>query len=208
MEINQQKLSKLGFTEDTFTETVTFFLINDDKKYVMALGIKRRNSYLYARIFRGSKIYSVIVDNKNLKLLCRVCISRDPLAFYYSIFRKNILLKCYNELRCIKRFCDAYIDAILDNLKIKDEAIEIFLKPIDIKILKRYPKGFNRASAAIIEALIYYTKMPFVNEDEKKRALLKIDMCRETVYRSSENPIYRKIIDEIIKRVPHINIKQ
>uniref|UniRef100_A0A7J3QER4 DUF447 family protein n=1 Tax=Ignisphaera aggregans TaxID=334771 RepID=A0A7J3QER4_9CREN len=77
-----------------------------------------------------------------------------------------------------------------------------------MKILKRYPKGFNRASAAIIEALIYYTKMPFVNEDEKKRALLKIEMCRETVYRSSENPMYRKIIDEIIKKIPLINTKQ
>jgi len=208
MEISQQKLSKLGFTEDTFTETVTFLFINDDKKYVMALGIKRRNSYLYARIFRGSKIYSAIVDNKNLKLLCRVCISRDPLTFYYSIFRKDILLKCYNELRCIKRFCDAYIDAILDDLKIKDDVAEILLKPIYIKILKRYPKGFNRASAAIIEALIYYTKMPFVNEDEKKRALLKIEMCRETVYRSSENPMYRKIIDKIIKKIPLINTKQ
>lgn len=193
-------ISRLGLTEETFVETVALFHIGD-KWDVMALGIKVRNGYLYARIFRGSKTYSDIIDSQGLKITCRICITGNPITFYYSIFRKSALTRCYSEVKCVKRFCDAYIDAVIEDMRATDSYIEVFLKPTDISVVRRYPRGFNRASAAIIEALVHYTKMGYVDGDEKRKIVLRIEMCRETVYRSSEDPTYRKIIDRIAKQI-------
>ena len=77
-------ISRLGLKDDTFVETVALFLIGD-KQDVMALGIKVRNGYLYARIFRGSKTYSDIIEGQKLKIVCRICITGNPITFYLSL---------------------------------------------------------------------------------------------------------------------------
>ncbi|MEM2185171.1 MAG: DUF447 family protein [Candidatus Methanomethylicia archaeon] len=198
-------LDSLEFSSDTYIETVTLFYVNGKLMGLMPLGMKKLNSQFFARIFKSSRMYNTILNLEDLsRVKCKICISSNPITFYYAIFKKEKLVKAFMGKNYSRKFCDACIDATMTSYEKDQEFLKIYLKPIEIYIVRRYPKGFNRASAAIIEALVHYTKIPFVNMEEQKRLILKIEMCMETVYRSSEKPTYRAIIEEIFKRAKNL----
>ncbi len=188
----------LGFSEDTFGEVVAFFSWSNSK-HVMPLGLKFRNGFLYGRIFKGSKMYTILSDAKNIgNINCMVCISSNPMLFYNAVFNKGEVLKCCENVDCVKNFCDACIETVVANSIVSDEFVEVFLKPIKIGIYRRIPRVFTRASAAIIEALVWYTKMVFADESRRREYLNRILMLRDVVYRSSLNKVYREIIDDVV----------
>ncbi|MDK6029204.1 DUF447 family protein [Ignisphaera sp. 4213-co] len=191
-------LLELGFSENTYAETVALFLWNSNK-HVMALGLRFRNGFLYSRVFKGSKMYEVLRSSEKAEnIQCIVCISSNPVLFYNAVLNKSEVLKCFENLECFKSFCDASIETVVANSIVSDEFVEVFLKPIKIGIYRRIPRVFTRASAAIIEALVWYTKMVFADESRRREYLNRILMLRDVVYRSSLNKVYREIIDDVV----------
>lgn len=195
----------MDFPSNTYIETITLFYVNEKLMGLMPLGVKKLNSQFFARIFKSSRMYNILLNVKDINSVkCKICISNNPITFYYAIFEKEVLVKAFRGKNYSRKFCDACIDAIITSYEENREFLKVYLKPIKIYLAKRYPKGFNRASAAIIEALVHYTKIPFANIEEKGKLLSKIEVCRETVYRSSENTVYRDVIEDIFKKAKNL----
>jgi len=192
-------LLSMGFSEDTFIETVVLVRKDNDIINVLPLGLRYdRQGFLLAKIYRGSRTYDLL--SKGLANKFTICLTQKPETFFYAIFRKDIIIKTFNEVKCPRKLCDACIDTEIKSIEQGEDHLKVDLKPIDTTISQGYPKGFTRASAAIIEALIYYTKLPFVSEEEKRKYVERIKIMREIVYRSSKKSMYREMIDDIVDR--------
>ncbi|MFP3281143.1 MAG: DUF447 family protein [Vulcanisaeta sp.] len=196
-------LKDLGFSSDTYGETIIVFLGGEDGDSIMSLmpmGFKLNdNCELVGRIFKGSFIYNVILEKKISKIPCIVCITRSPQTFYLAIFNKKILIRRFKGVRCPRSYCDACVDGELTMEGVGDDIINVSIRPLSIKINRRVPLVFDRASAAIIEALVWYTKIPYVPCNEVYEILSRLRFYRETVSRASKRGVFLKMINRIFR---------
>jgi hypothetical protein len=196
-------LKDLGFSSDTYGETIIAFLGGEDGDSIMSLmpmGFKLNdNCELVGRIFKGSFIYNVILEKKISKIPCIVCITRSPQTFYLAIFNKKILIRRFKGGRCPRSYCDACVDGELTMEGVGDDIINVSIRPLSIKINRRVPLVFDRASAAIIEALVWYTKIPYVPCNEVYEILSRLRFYRETVSRASKRGVFLKMINRIFR---------
>jgi len=196
-------LKDLGFSSDTYGETIIVFLGGEDGDSIMSLmpmGFKLNdNCELVGRIFKGSFIYNVILEKKISKIPCIVCITRSPQTFYSAIFNKKILIRRFKGGRCPRSYCDACVDGELTMEGMGDDIINVSIRPLLIKINRRVPLVFDRASAAIIEALVWYTKIPYVPCNEVYEILSRLRFYRETVSRASKRGVFLKMINRIFR---------
>lgn len=196
-------MKDLGFSSDTYGETIIAFLGGEDGDSIMSLmpmGFKLNdNCELVGRIFKGSFIYNVILEKKISKIPCIVCITRSPQTFYLAIFNKKILIRRFKGGRCPRSYCDACVDGELTMEGVGDDIINVSIRPLSIKINRRVPLVFDRASAAIIEALVWYTKIPYVPCNEVYEILSRLRFYRETVSRASKRGVFLKMINRIFR---------
>lgn len=190
-----KKLKKIGFSSNTYIEAISILQDKEKKKLnIVPLGFKLKKQYIVARIFRNSRTFNLILDNATRNGF--ICVTSDAKLFYYSIFEKN---KAMNMITS-KRICDAVIDFIIEFIdfsKNSNKYITIYLKPLSIEINRRTPRGFTRASALIIEALIWLTKIPYVSKNLRIYYAEYINLCIEGVYRSTTSSLYRSIARNI-----------
>ncbi|MEL9940903.1 MAG: DUF447 family protein [Ignisphaera sp.] len=191
-----ERLRRLGFSENVFGETIAFFAAGETV-YVMAMGLKIASENLYGRVFKSSTAYKILKSSSASDISCGICVSLDPIAFYNSIFDKERLVECFKNGICLRSVCDAYIDTSIERVLDGGDFVEVFLRPVRIRVFRRVPRVFTRASAAIVEALVWLTKMPFLRDDERRWAFEFIAMLRETVYRSSSDESHRKVVESI-----------
>ena len=196
-------MKDLGFSSDTYGETIIAFLGGEDGDSIMSLmpmGFKLNdNCELVGRIFKGSFIYNVILEKKISKIPCIVCITRSPQTFYLAIFNKKILIRRFKGGRCPRSYCDACVDGELTMEGVGDDIINVSIRPLSVKINRRVPLVFDRASAAIIEALVWYTKIPYVPCNEVYEILSRLRFYRETVSRASKRGVFLKMINRIFR---------
>jgi hypothetical protein len=196
-------LKDFGFSSDTYGETIIAFLSGEGGDSIISLmpmGFKLSdNCELVGRIFKGSFIYNVILEKKISKMPCIVCITRSPQTFYLTIFNKKILIRRFKGGRCPRSYCDACVDGELTVEGVGDDIINVSIRPLSIKINRRVPLVFDRASAAIIEALVWYTKIPYVPCNEVYEILSRLRFYRETVSRASKRGVFLKMINRIFR---------
>ena len=202
-----RELRKFGFSKDTYGETITIFYgDNDDIVNVMPMGFK-----LYAdgefcgltgRVFKGSTMYDLVIYKGLNEIRCSVCITKDPRAFYYSIFNKKYVINLLK--RRALNSCDAYINGTMVISDVGDDSIKVIVKLHNVNIITRNPKVFDRASAAIIEALVWYTKIPYVPCNKIRQILDRERFYLETVRRASRKGIYRHMINDIYARAKEL----
>ncbi len=191
-------LLNIGLNKDIFIESVVVVKNNDEIINVLPLGLKYDRGFLIANVYRGSRTYELLSNGLANKFT--ICITQKPETFFYAIFRKDIAIKLFTESKCSRKLCDVCIDAEIRDIEQEDQFIRVVLHPVQAIVVHGYPKGFTRASAAIIEALIYFTKMSFATEEEKRKYFERIKLMKEIVYRSSERGIYRELIDDIVDK--------
>ncbi|MCS7128318.1 MAG: DUF447 family protein [Sulfolobales archaeon] len=185
-------LRRMGFTSNTFLETIALVLNGEGNVVnVLPLGIKLSRGRLYARVFKGSRTYEAL--KKGVIRRGVICITQDAKLFYLSIFKKNEAIEAITE----ESACDAAVDFNVDSIHMGKEYIAIYLKPIAIRMLRKIPRGFSRAPALIIEALVWLTKLPYVDEIKRREYISYIRYCIEGIYRSSKSRVYRNIAKEI-----------
>jgi len=196
-------LKDFGFSSDTYGETIIAFLGSEDGDSIMSLmsmGFKLDdNCELVGRIFMGSLIYNIILEKKLDEMPCIVCITRSPQTFYLAVFNKMMLIKRFKGKRCPKTYCDACIDGELIIKGMDSDVIDVSIRPLSIRINRRMPLVFDRASAAIIEALVWYTKIPYVPCNEVYEILNRLKIYRETVSRASKKEIFLKMINKMFQ---------
>jgi hypothetical protein len=192
-------LRYLGFSRDTWGETVVVFYRDNDIVNIMPLGLKildENMCTLYGRILRGSKFYNYIVEKNLSDTKCCICISQEPQLFYYAVFEKNKLVEIFSSDKNFGELCDAYLTSIC-RFDIKDYSVDVVILVKEIIIKRRYPRVFTRASATVIEALVWLTKISYIECNNLKDTLKYIEFLRTTVYRSSQNKLYNLLIDSI-----------
>lgn len=202
-----RELRKLGFSRDTYGETITIFYGDGNEIInVMPMGFKlymdTGSCGLTGRVFKGSMIYDLII-NKNLnEIKCSICITRDPRAFYYSIFNKMHIINAIK--RGSLNYCDAYVNGAMIVNEVGNTSIKVIVKLHDVDIITKNPRVFDRASAAIIEALVWYTKIPYVSCNKVRQILNREKFYLETVRRASRKSIYRHMINDIYARAKEL----
>lgn len=187
-------LRSMGFSSSTFLETITLMLDGEGNVVnVLPLGIKLLRRKLYARVFKGSKTYEAL--KKGVIGGGTIYVTQDARLFYLSIFKKSEAVEAIIKGDA----CDAAVDFNVDSICMGKRYIAIYLKPIAVRIFRKTPRGFSRAPALIIEALVLLTKLPHVDETRRREYISYIRYCIEGVYRSSKSRVYRNIANEISK---------
>jgi hypothetical protein len=158
---------------------------------------------LRGRFFKDSIMFRIYTGYKPLYSV--LCVTDDPLIFYNAVFRKNSLRYKYVKeygIPCING-CSACILVSRKYVRLVSDRLYVGFKPLSVKIYRRYPGVYQRFKYALIEALVQYTKIPFVDEESRRRLIEYIVYLRSTVYRSTKNRRYRRLIDEIIEKIKH-----
>jgi len=145
-------------------------------------------------------MYTSIMDLNYSNISINIC--NDPILFYHAIFNKDVLLDKViysNGVPNIKT-CDAYIAAKVSRIDKYRDYIMVYMDPIKAVVKHKQPKVYNRATFAIIEALVYYTKLQYVGKDLASKYIEMIRFFTNIVYRSSSRRIHREIIMDILDR--------
>jgi len=196
-------LKKLGFAEDTYLETVTLFggSTMQNFMWVTPLGVKLRESeeMLYARLFRGSRAFELV--SSGVVVGGVICVTEQPEVFFWALFDKQKLINRFKSSHCPRSICDACVEFTIAGTSAAPEYVQVLMKPVGIRFARRIPRGLTRMRGAIVEALVWLTKMPHISGDERAMVLKGLDLLREAVYRSTENEFYREIIDDVISRI-------
>ena len=193
-------IKKLGFNKWVYGETISISYRDHSIGSLMPLGVLFNGQLLYARIYRGSSMYTSIMGLNYSNISINIC--NDPVLFYHAIFNKDVLLGKVvysNGVPNIKS-CDAYIAAKVSRIDKYRDYIIVYMDPIKAVIKHKQPKVYNRAAFAIIEALVYYTKLQYVGKDLASKYIEMIRFFTNIVHRSSSRRIHRKIIMDILDR--------
>lgn len=192
-------IKKIGFSRTTYLEAVTIFYDSSDSSVlnIVPLGFKLRENYIVSKIFRNSRTFNIIVNNLT-KQGC-ICVTQDPRLFYLSIFEKNKAVELFTTKR--KNLCDAEIEFSIEYTENYRNNLIVYFKPTKITIYRKIPRGFTRASASIIEALIWLTKIPYARKEKKIKLIKHIEYSLESVARSSKSSVYKSITQKIHTKI-------
>ncbi len=198
-------LLELGFSEKTFSEVIAVTR-NNDVWNCSPLGVKLDTSrkMLYFYVYEGARILRFF---KSKNVYFTINIVSNCKVFFNCIFKKNIPkeIGIVNENLGFIKSADAYVICktrslrkMRDNRKYLVETL-----PKKVVVLRKKPRTFNRVTPAIIEALIYYTKIkPYYEMRDYKyvnELLQRITYCRDVVYHSTTDSEFRKAIDLVLK---------
>ncbi len=181
--------------EDTYIETI---IVPCNYRVTMPLGVKcSRNSVLYARIYEGSRLYNIIEDVSQAGIYT---VSRATL-FYESLGRllDEKLVKDYSEECFVIKGAEHYrIKVKITDITRKSNYKIIEMKPVNPEIAFNQIEsaGYSRADGCLLEILVRYTKMRagvITAEDY----CMYYNLCGESVKRSTRNPEYLKVLEEI-----------
>lgn len=184
----KEKLKKLGFKKNRVIETV-FLTKGKEKTNHAPIGVKRKKGKkLEAKVYKETNTYHNLKENRFFS----INLINDYNIFYDSIFDKELEiqnLELKNSFRTIK--------GKSIEIEEKKEFGLFTLKPHKIQERKTpSPKGYCRAESAIIEALIYHTKIPHIDEE---KALEKIKDKKEIVKKTGslkEKELINKLIEK------------
>jgi len=198
-------LRELGFSPTTFSETIVVTEISNGIWNCAPMGVKLENGNLYFYVYEGARTLDALRRKKYLTI---------NIVYDVSVFMKCIFKKCSNEelYEPSSKFpiphiasADAYIECELLSLKEVNGKFKAVCKPINVVIKRSIPRTFNRAFPAIIEALIYYTKIkPFKRlklKRELKKLIERLIHCKYIVEHSTSNREYLEYIEKIISEV-------
>ena len=194
-------LLELGFSENTFSEVIAVTKLGS-KWNCSPLGVKLnlKNKTLYFYVYEGAKILGFL---KKQSIFTLNMVNEYP-VFISCTFKRGMekeICEVTDTLGYI-RVADAYI--VCENSLPKQVGEGKYLVNAvvkDVVILRSKPRVFNRVLPAVVEALIYYTKIrPYAEIYGFASALElleKIRYCRDTVYHASVDSKARNAIDLI-----------
>ncbi len=195
-------LRKMGFSSTTYSEVI-ITLTKGGEKYSMPIGVKYLRKRFEGRIYRKTRIADIILSQPEK---ISVCVTRDPIIFYRAVLEKEKLEYIevsHYEAPCIVG-CDACIICNIESISETNEWLRIVLNPVHTVIYNVYPRPFHRVEYGIVEALVYYTKLPYVDRATAEKYYNYILVFRETVYRSTTDKKYRAIIDKIVAKAKEV----
>jgi len=198
-----RELRRLGFRANTFGEViVVFFHTHSSSIFTVPLGLKLIAEGLKARVYPGTRTRKVL-ELESFDRCC-ICITTDPLLFYRAtLYRERLRYKTIRandgEYLCLRQ-CDAYILCRIVKRYTSRRFLYLVLKPIKLVYSRHRPRVVTRATLAVLEALIYLTKIPYVNAATREHYLSMMHMLMEIVKRCTTSKAIRIAMQDILQR--------
>lgn len=195
-------LRELGFSEDTYGETILIVTI-DNKINATPIGIKLINDNLMqATIFKDSITYLGLIKSKE----CTINITSDARIFYKLVMNEELkadeLISSETISTPALKSADAVIEVKVTNIIDQADRATFYFIPTNLRIFKTIPKVFNRTHPAIIEALVHYTRIKPYSEmklfSEVDKLIEHIKICIDTVQHSTKNTELLTIANNIL----------
>jgi hypothetical protein len=191
---------KAIFSTDTWGEVIVSFYNENRVVGLMPLGLKlSEECTLSGRLYAGSRFYNYIISAGITELKCNVCVTQDPVLFYTAIFDKSKAIEILTREALLKKYCDICFTGFCE-FQNRGDIIDLRVKIIEIVLYRELPRVFTRVNAAIIEALIWFTKIPYMECRDLATILEKLEFLREIVYRSTQKKLYIEFIDLIYSK--------
>lgn len=195
-----RRLRRIGFSNTAYLEAVA--VLKDERGNlvnVVPLGFRLRGEHIVVRIFRGSRTYDIFVSGIAREGL--ICVTQDAKLFYYSIFDKDRAVEVLSKGRA----CAALVNFEVETVDVGSRGYALAtLRPTGVKILRRVPQGFVRASALAIEALVWLTKIPHVSRRLKLYYAEYVRMCLDGMRRSAKSAAYKSMAKSIEEKLRNL----
>ena len=193
-------LAELGFSSDTWGEVVVVFYSESKVVGLMPLGLKlTENCTLTGRLYSGSRLYNHITSTKITELKCKVCVTQDPLLFYTAVFEKSRGAEIFAREECPREHCDMCITGLC-RFHSRGEIIDLKIEVEEYVLCRDMPRVFTRATAAIIEALVWLTKLPHAECKDLSVVLERVEFLVRVVEKSSQRKLYKELAEFIHSR--------
>lgn len=201
---------QMGFNCSSYSETIV--VVGGKREYyVVPLGLKLCGKNLVARVYRNTGLYRFLRTRLGReKIGVSVCVTSDPVLFYKTVLHRDqveVVREPCSSIPVVKG-CSGYITGYVGNFYEKELSLELYIDVDKAWYTRIVPKTIVRAEYAVIEALVYLTKMPYYDSSYQEELYRRITWCQEIVYRSSENTVLRNIIDEIVSRAEQMIKKE
>lgn len=203
-------LRRLGFSKGSVSEVLLSLSTGHDFN-IAPVGVRlSKSGDLAVKLYPGSRTYELVRRGARDYV---INVTSDPVLFYYAVLSKNSLrLKPSRYVSAPKvAGCDAYVECVLSTIRHGREYLRLYLRPLHIEYRKTCPRPFCRAEPAIIEALIYLTKIPYLRRTgklgEAQVLLTKIRYCVEVVEHSTRSRRLRYISRRILEKAENLMVK-
>lgn len=195
------RLENLGFSKSTYGEIILTIrlgeIVNSAPMGVLLYG----DTKLCLKVYRSGRTYEMIVGGAED---CVLNVTSDPMLFYNSVFRKDEVSYRPAERASSPRIsgCDAYVECSITGLTAYERYVQVLLEPLLVDVTDGTVRVYSRVGPALIEALICYTKLPYLKDscEEAESLIGRIRIFREIVYHSTRDRVFREIADEILNR--------
>lgn len=199
---------QMGFNCSSYSETIV--VVGDKREYYVApLGLKLCGRNLVARIYRDTGLHRFLKTRLGKeKIGVSVCVTNDPVLFYKTVLHRDQVevevVRETDSFTPVVKGCSGYVTGYVDRFYEKSLFLELYIEVDKAWYTKVIPKTIVRAEYAVIEALVYLTKIPYYDSSYQEELYRRITWCQDIVYRSTENIVLRKIINEIVGRAEQV----
>jgi len=180
-------LDLLGFTQNSFVETILVTRAEDGSFNSAPMGVIRQDEVLEIRPYKSSITYRNLMTGN----MVSINITDDPMLFLVSAF-KDELDKLPVADNWVLLGSDATIIAEkISQTDISDQQASFTLDPLTLSITNNMPSVFSRGRAEAIEAIIHATRIKVFHaekhEDKVKELIEKMTASFDIVIRVSDS---------------------
>ena len=191
-------LDQLGFTQNSFVETILVTRNKDGSFNPAPIGVIRQGNLLEVRPYRTSATYrNLMTDNR-----VSINITDDPMLFLDAAFKVEL-----DVFPVVDDWVLVGSDATLIAEKVSqtdfsDLQASFTLEPISLSITNKMPRVFSRGRAEAIEAIIHATRIKVFHtenqEDKVKELFEKMAQSFNIISRVSDSsPAEVKVVQKL-----------
>ena len=192
-------LRRLGFSSTGYSEVILSIRLGG-KTNAAPMGVTLRGNSLLLKVYRGSTTYKMLTGGARDCVLNITC---DPKFFYYALLEKDNLRYSASKAVMSPRIigCDGYVECVIGEILQRKGWIQVYLDPVLATARKKIARVYSRAGPALIEAMVYMTKLDAEGLERKdaEEAFLRVRLSVETVYRTTRNRRYREMADRVLE---------
>ncbi|BAJ51113.1 hypothetical protein CSUB_C1262 [Candidatus Caldarchaeum subterraneum] len=204
-----KKVSELGFRTDSWYEVIVSTYLENGEPHFAAMGCGLiDDEHLIVKPYTNTETYRNLLSHR----AAAVNVTNEPYHFYAAVFNKPLPHRRGEKVTApLLDGAEAWIEAVVENISADTpDRATVTLTPITITSAQPVTRPYSRASHAIVEMLIHYTRVKvFAHSSEHSRAVSlaeKILDYSALVRRVTSNPVYLQICDEVVNELKKLGV--
>lgn len=163
-----------------YHESIAVTLDEKSEPHVAPMGVEHSGSYLVLRPYKSSKTYANLIFRPLLSLN----FTCDARYFFRAIFRREEIDFDFSDLRSppmIRGDFDLYVRGRAKLLEVIDDRAVFLVTAEEVYEGPGSKLALSRANNALLEALVYYTKVAALVNEEGRRIAEYLDLLRVNI---------------------------